>query len=81
MFFSKKSYFLFEYGKAIFQLYRSAKSQNFLLCMNHGQNTDFSKSVNLCPVKEVFLILTPAFSLTKNSSLKILAKILVTFGR
>ena len=27
--------------------------------MNHGHNTDFSKLVNLCPVKKFSLILTP----------------------
>ena len=36
-----------------------AKKSKFRLDMNHGHDTDFSKLVNLCPVKKNFLISTP----------------------
>ena len=36
-----------------------AKKSNFPLSVNHGHYTDFSKLVNLCPVKHFSLISTP----------------------
>ena len=62
MFFQEEVIFLFKCGKAIFQQSRRLKSQNFLLSVNHGHDTDFSKLVNLYPVKNFPLILTPGNS-------------------
>ena len=60
LFFSRKISFPFKCRKAIFQRFRRLKNQKFPLHMNHGHNTDFSKLVNLCPVKTFSLSLTPA---------------------
>ena len=60
VFFSRKISFPFKCRKAIFQRFRRLKNQKFPLHMNHGHNTDFSKLVNLCPVKTFSLSLTPA---------------------
>ena len=46
------------------------KSQNFPLGVNHGHDTDFSKLVNLCPIKTFSLISTPEspFSIPNQTS-------------
>ena len=44
---------LFKSGKAIFQLSRTLKTQNFSISMNHGHDAHFSKLVKLqCLVKK-----------------------------
>ena len=51
--------FPFKNRKAIFQRSTRLKSQKFPLGVNYDHDTDFSKLVNINPVKKFFLILNP----------------------
>ena len=63
MFFRRRVSFPYKCGKAIFRQSRRLKSQNFPLHMNHGYSTDYSKLVNLCPVKHFSLLISLSFIL------------------
>ena len=49
--FTRRVSFPLKRGKVIFQQSRRLKSLNFPLGVNHCHHTDFSKLVNVCPVK------------------------------
>ena len=60
--FSRRVSFPFKCRKAIFRQSRKLKGQNFPLGVSHIHDNDFSKLVNLCPVKKSSFISTYVFT-------------------